>query len=181
MADTWQVMTKKILLKTPYGEVWQDDVMLPNGKVAPYYITRKKSFSIAIPVYEGKTMLVKQYRPAVKNSSWEFPMGYIENATPVEMARDELQQETGLIAKKLIELGTWLVAPGQSNQVAHAYLAQDITFGEQKLDENEFIERKEVPLTEIGAMIENGHIKDASSIVSYYFLRQYTEKKGITL
>ena len=170
----WKTLSSRIVYRNPFFRIREDDVVRPNGIRAPYFVLERESFSIIIPLTKrGETYLVGQYRYPVKKYSWEFPMGLVEGKSPLETAKIELREETGLRAGKFCQIGSFYVANGHSNQRAYVFVAQDLTEGEPEPEENEFLEIKKISLKEMGEMIKKGEILDGPTIVAYHFLEGY--------
>lgn len=75
----------------------------------------------------GDTMLVRQWRHAWNVSSWEVPAGTSDpGEDPLECARRELAEETGLVATRFRSLG---VVHGAAilTGLAHLFLAEGLT------------------------------------------------------
>lgn len=59
-----------------------------------------------LPLLNNKVGLIKIFRPAINDYSWEIPHGFIEDVEQVETsAMRELKEETGLVASNIIPLG----------------------------------------------------------------------------
>ena len=69
---------------------------------------------------------------------------------PEAAARRELREETGITARELIPLGPFYPAAAYSDEVIWMYLARGLTFGEQQLDDDEFLNLQAVPLVLFG-------------------------------
>jgi ADP-ribose pyrophosphatase len=124
-------------------------------------------------------LLVGQYRYAVDYFSWEFPMGHAENLGINEAALAELQQETGLIAKKIEEIGTFHPAPSHLTQVGHIFVATEYESGEKELEPSEIgMQDKWVTLSELKKMIKDGTIKDGPTLTSLKFFELYLEQNN---
>ena len=71
-----------------------------DGSTGIYRVVEKPDFVVIVPVEDdGQVHLVEQYRYPVKGRYWELPEGSWEQeqgADPMEMARGELLEETGL-------------------------------------------------------------------------------------
>lgn len=173
----WQTLSKKILVKNAYLELWEDKIELPSGATGTYYITRKKPFSVIIPFFDNKLVLVEQYRPAVKAYSLEFPMGYAPDMAPLDIAKTELSQETGITAQKWHELGTTWVSAGNFSQIAHCYLAEELSFGQAQPESGEFLKVSHHTIDEVKELISHGTIRDNISIVAFHLFNLYLEKE----
>jgi len=88
---------------------------------------------VIVPLNGDRLHLVEQFRYPVGARYWELPQGSWEeapDADPLELARGELQEETGLRAAKMIEVGHLFEAYGYSTQGYHIFLASDLSQAE---------------------------------------------------
>lgn len=107
----------------------RDDVIrFPDGAEARYTVLSNPDSAFVVPYFEnGDTMLVRQWRHAWDESSWEVPAGTFDAAEdPLHCARRELAEETGLVASAYTSLGTVHGAAFITGR-AHMFLAQSIT------------------------------------------------------
>ena len=86
--------------------------------------------------------------------------------SPEDVARRELQEETGWKANRLTSLGSYHMAIGYTNEIIHCYLATDLEEVGANLDTDEFLEVLYMPLGDAMQMIDDGRITDAKSVVS---------------
>ena len=170
-STNWKITHSKDVYQNPHFKIVQQVVVRPDGTDAAYYtLVRRSDFSIIIPLTEqGETYLVGQYRIATQSFSWEFPMGGVDDKEPLDIAKQELIEETGLTAKIWKELGWFYVANGHTNQKGYVYLAQKLTKGEAQPEAGEFLEIKKVPIKQIGLMIHQGEITDGPTICAYHY------------
>ena len=133
--------------------------------------------AVIIPfVYPDTVYLIKQYRHAVEETLIEVSAGCLNpNEDPLQGALRELREETGLIAGKMTPLGEAFPAPGFCTEYLYFFLAQDLTQGETQWDEDEEIDCFTTSLSEMGRLIKSKTIRDAKTILSYYFLKEYLE------
>lgn len=107
----------------------RDDVIrFSDGAEALYTIMANPDSAFIVPYFDnGDTMLVRQWRHAWDESSWEVPAGTFDgDEEPLECARRELAEETGLVADRYTSLGTVHGAAFLTGR-AHMFLAQSIT------------------------------------------------------
>ena len=118
----------------PFG-LRSDLIRYPGGEEVPYHVVIAPDSVIVVPHFDnGDTVLVRQWRHAWDESSWEVPAGTLKDGEqPEECARRELAEETGLHASLFKELG---VVHGSAILTARAnlYLAEGITEAEQNLE-----------------------------------------------
>ena len=124
-----------------YGNRWmrvrEDRIERANGAPGIYSVVEKLDYSLIIPRDDQGVFLVEQYRYPVQGRYWEFPQGTWEErpeADPTEVAREELEAETGLRAASLIGLGHIFGAYGLTAQRCHVFVATDLTQGEARPD-----------------------------------------------
>lgn len=165
----WKTLSSKVIHENPFMKVLEYDVVRPDGSRAPYYVLDRKSpFSIIIPLEEdGSTYLVGQFRFASGYFSWEFPMGSVIGKTPLEMAKQELMEETGMTARTWKEVGSFYVGHGHTNQAAYIYTAKGLTQGKKQPEASEFLTTKKVPIDEVGRLIAERKILDGPTIAAY--------------
>ncbi|MBD2439323.1 NUDIX hydrolase [Nostoc sp. FACHB-110] len=150
---------------------------LPNKSEGEWECIRHPGGALAVPVTaEGKLVLVRQYRFAVQGRILEFPAGTLErNEDPQETVKREIQEETGYSAQKWRKLGEFFLAPGYSDEIIYAFLAQDL----EKLetppaqDEDEDIETVLMTPEELEKAILAGEPIDAKSITSFFLARPF--------
>ena len=107
----------------------RDDVIrFPDGAEARYTVVANPDSAFVVPYFDnGDTMLVRQWRHAWDASSWEVPAGTCDGEEdPLECARRELAEETGLVAARYTSLGIVHGAAFLTGR-AHMFLAQSIT------------------------------------------------------
>ncbi|HEY9807881.1 MAG TPA: NUDIX hydrolase [Halomicronema sp.] len=150
---------------------------LPNGAEGDWECIHHPGGALAVPVTpEGKLVLVKQYRFAAKGRILEFPAGTVEvNENPAETIKREIEEETGYRAGTWQKLGEFLLAPGYSDEIIYAFLAQDLEKLEKppKQDEDEDIETVLFTPQELEKAILSGEPIDAKSISSFFLARPF--------
>jgi len=150
---------------------------LPNKSEGDWECIRHPGGALAVPVTsEGKLILLRQYRFAVGGRILEFPAGTIEeNENPFETIQREIQEETGYRANKWQNLGKFSLAPGYSDEIIYAYLAEDLEKLETppNLDEDEDIEVLFFTPAELEKAILEGEPVDSKSISSFMLARPY--------
>jgi 8-oxo-dGTP pyrophosphatase MutT (NUDIX family) len=145
-----------------------DVIRYPGGEEVPYHVAVGPDSVIVVPHFtNGDTMLVRQWRHAWDESSWEVPAGTLnEDEEPEQCARRELAEETGLRASRLIELGV-IHGAAILTARAHLYLAEGITEAEQNLETYEQdMEVLRLPLDDALAAALKGEIVHSGSVTA---------------
>jgi ADP-ribose pyrophosphatase len=95
----------------------------------------------------------------------EIPAGRLkQNEDKEDCAKRELLEEIGMIARNIKRVFSFFSSPGFCNEIVHLYVATELTYKEQQLDEGEFLEVVKVPIKKAVEMIYRGEIKDAKTI-----------------
>jgi ADP-ribose pyrophosphatase len=172
-----QLLKQRLFYKGRKFDFEVNRLRLPNRVEGDWECIRHPGGALAIPVTnEGKLILVRQYRFAVGGRVLEFPAGTIEPMEdPLETVKREIQEETGFSANKWQQLGEFILAPGYSDEIIYAFLAQDLTKLEKppQQDEDEDIEVLFWTPQELEKAILEGQPVDAKSISSFFLARPF--------
>ncbi|MBQ2697368.1 MAG: NUDIX hydrolase [Clostridia bacterium] len=114
---------------------------------------------------EDNVLLVRQYRYPIGAELIEIPAGTLgRGEDPGECGIRELWEETGAVAGRFTSLGSTLSSPGFSDQRIYLYLAEELSFGQGQLDEDEFLSVFRMPLAELVDRILSGEIDDGKTV-----------------
>jgi ADP-ribose pyrophosphatase len=154
-----------------------DEVSLPNGAHATLEIIRHPGAAAVVPLHPDRTVtLIRQYRYAAGGFIHEVPAGKLEPAeTPESCADREIEEETGLRAGSLTNLGFIFTTPGFTDEKIHLYAATDLTETSQALEPDEVLEVVRLPLDEALAMAARGEITDSKSLCALFRVHQELE------
>ena len=156
--------------------VREDAIRRRDGSSGIFGVVEKPDFVAIVPVEDdGRLYLVQQFRYPVQGRYWELPQGSWEQAPgadPMEAARGELREETGLAAARMTYAGHLFQASGYSNQGFHIFVATDLRRGEDDREPGEQdLVTQEFPLSEVERMIREGEIKDVTTVAALGLLR----------
>lgn len=145
------------------GEVLQKEVVVHPGAVA------------ILPVVDEETIiLIKNERFAVNQELWELPAGTLEQGElPKETAQRELLEETGYYADHLELLTNFYTTPGFTNEIIYSYLATNLHYAGQHLDDSEQITVHQIKWTTVMDMIKKGEILDGKTIATLLYYRTF--------
>ena len=163
----WTVTSKAKVFENPYIELHTYDGIRPDGAPGVYGVMSPKNHAILIlPVFaDGTTMLVGQHRFPLDNYSWEIPEGGSpKSVPPLDGAKRELKEETGLTAQHWREILQAETSNSVTDEQAFGFLAWDLEEGEQELEGTEVIERKRLPFLAALGMAVSGEIRDLPSV-----------------
>ncbi|MBQ7223924.1 MAG: NUDIX hydrolase [Erysipelotrichaceae bacterium] len=137
--------------------------------------------AVAILAFDenGRILMVSQYRHAVEDEVLELPAGMLEKGEdPLVAAKRELQEETGYACGKIVHMTDFYTSPGVVKETLHLYLAGDLHYVHQNLDDDEFLRVRTVSRQEFEQMIFDNRIKDAKTIIAYLFWKNYLKENG---
>jgi ADP-ribose pyrophosphatase len=144
-----------------------DTVTLPNGATIDLEMVRHPGAAAIVPFKDdGTVVLIRQFRHAAGGFIYEIPAGKLHlGEDPKACAARELEEEIGYKAGDLELVASIFTAPGFTDEVIHIYKANRLTKGKQQLDRDEILEVVEMSLGDAIAMIRDGSIRDAKTIV----------------
>ena len=124
---------------------------------------------------QDRILLIKQYRHAMRGPVWEIPAGRMDvlNELPIDAAERELREETDLIAGHMELMTVFGNSVGWTSETTYLYSARGLehTSAFERLNEEVDIEKAWVPLSEARAMIQDGTIADAKTIIGILMVR----------
>lgn len=145
-----------------------DRAELPNGKLAEREVVEHPGGVAILPLGEGDMVtLVRQYRYPFHQVITELPAGKLDKGEDHRVcAARELKEEVGITPDELIYLGWLCVSPGFCTEVIHLYLARGLHSGACHPDEDEFLERLELPFDTLVEKVLSGEIFDAKTVAA---------------
>ena len=112
----------------------------------------------------GFLTLVRQLREAAREQLVELPAGTLEEGeAPLESARRELEEETGLTAGDWREVTAFYTTPGFCRERMHLFFAENLERGDPSPDDDEDVELIRWPVAEVAQHL--GEIEDAKTLV----------------
>jgi len=167
--NPWKTQTSEIMYESPWIKVVKHEVLNPADKPAIYSVVNFKNLAIGILPLDSQnyTWLVGQWRYPINEYSWEIPEGGGPlGIDPLESARRELKEETGIIAQNFKELTRLHLSNSATDELAIIYVATDLGFEESEPEESEVLQVKKIHIEEAYEWVMKGKITDAITVVA---------------
>lgn len=164
----WTRHTRRVAYDNPWMVVYHDEVTRPDGGPGIYGVVHFRNVAAGVVVLDpaDRILLVGQHRYTLDEYSWEIPEGGVPpDEDPLEGARRELREETGIEAAEWAELARYTLSNSITDERGFLYLATGLTEGDAAPDPTEALETRWLPFVEALAMTLDGRITDAMSII----------------
>ena len=172
-ANPWTVLSSQIVYNNPWIEVTEHQVLNAAGNPGIYGVVHFHNLAVGVvPYSDGKIWMVGQYRFPLKAYSWEIPEGGGKmDVDPLESAKRELMEETGLTAAKYERLLEMDLSNSVSDERGIVYLATGLSQGVAAPEEDEVLHLRQMSLEEAFAMADRGEIRDSLTVAALFRLR----------
>ncbi len=170
-SNPWKIVGEKKVYTNPWISLTEYDVINPNGGKGIYGKVHFKNIAVGVLVLDENlnTYLVGQYRFTLSSYSWEMPEGGCPvGSEPLDSAKRELLEETGLIAEEWTELFQMHLSNSVSDELAIIFLARKLHQGVAEPEETEQLVIKKIPFAEMVKMVEEGLITDSMTVAAVY-------------
>ena len=174
MVNNWIKLATTHHYDNPWISVTEDQVINPAGNKGIYGIVHFKNLAIGIiPMdQEGNIYMVGQYRYVSGNYSLEIPEGGgLLGIDPLDSAKRELKEETGLQAKTWEKLFEMDLSNSVTDERAIVYLATDLLQGEPDPEETEQLSVLKIHLNEAYQMVLDGKITDSITVAAVFKMK----------
>lgn len=177
-----KIISKKLKFKSRIFEIYDLKLQFDNGVRVNYEILYKDTVwtSMIVPFDEEQNVyFVKEYFAAINKYQICLPKGgvnYIgedKSRTAIEAANEELQEEIGMKANKLVSLGKFTNSPGSINKATEIFLATELMPSKIQGDEPEELQVVKYPLKDFEKLIDTGELTEARAITGLYLARRY--------
>jgi ADP-ribose diphosphatase len=157
-----------------------DSVRFPDDSIGQLEMLRHPGAAAVVPFLDPpggadpQVVLIRQFRHAADGYIWEVPAGRLDGGEPPEAcAARELEEETGMRARRLERLTTIYTTPGFTDERIHLFLADGLEPGAEHREADEFMELHTLRWSQVLGSIERGEIVDGKTLVSLLFVEAF--------
>lgn len=172
--NPWQTISSQKIYENPWIALTEHQVINPGGSKGIYGQVHFKNLAIGIIVLDelDNTWLVGQYRFPLDQYSWEIPAGgCLHGSDPLEAAKRELLEETGMTASAWTEIQRMHLSNSVSDELAIIYLARQLSYGIAEPEETEQLQLRKMPFEDAFQMVLKGEITDSLSVAALLKLK----------
>jgi 8-oxo-dGTP pyrophosphatase MutT (NUDIX family) len=168
MQNPWRTLGSRTIYRNSWLTLREDRVIRPDGAEGIYGVVEiLPSCGIVAINEDNQIALVGQWRYVHNKYSLEIPTGGSEQGeTPLDAAKRELLEETGLTARDWTALGTVDNSNGVTTDTAHLFLARNLTTGPPVPQGDEQVELRWMPFADAVLSVMNGEITESVSVAA---------------
>ncbi len=166
-------MADEILLKSGKFKVVHRMIDVGSGEPTSKDLIIHPGAAVVLPMLDAeRVVMVRNWRWSINRELLELPAGTLEPLEePEDCAYRELEEETGYTAGTIRPLCRFYTSPGLLTELMHAFVASDLTAGEQHLSNDEKIRVEIMSFAEIDHAIKVGRIMDGKTLATFLYFR----------
>jgi len=167
----WKTLKKSVAYQNPWIKVYEDKVIRPDRAQGIYgYLAIPDGVGV-VAMYKDKSIhLVGEWRYPINRYFWSVVCGTLEKKeAPLNAAKRELEEETGLKSHRWTKLAIIHPSPGLVQETAHLYLAKECTpvgSGSHLQESTEKFGSRRISLRKAIQLIRKGEISDSYAVCS---------------
>ena len=175
-SNPWKTLDSSVAYENPWIRVRHEQVVRPDGQSGIYGVVSMKNRAVGVvPLHDdGTVTLVGQWRYTMNEYSWEIPEGGCPfDESPLEAARRDLREETGLVASSIEPLGGEIhLSNSVCDERGSLFVATGLTQEQANPEGTEQIAVLRLPLEDAVAMALDGRINDGLSVTALVLLER---------
>ena len=175
-SNPWTTKSTRAIYENPWISIREDIVDKPSGTEGIYGVVSMRNRGVGVvPLHDDGTItLVGQWRYTMNEYSWEIPEGGCpDDESPIDCAKRELREETGLVADLVEPLGGEVhLSNSVTDERGNLFVATGLTQGESSPEDTELLQIKRVSLEEAVEMVVRGEINDGLSVMALLLLER---------
>ena len=163
----WTIKETEKKFESDFFSVFEDKVIQPDGKDGSYATINLKNGVCVLPLDdEGFVYITKQFKYAFGRDSLEVAAGAIEDGEePSNSVKREAEEELGIKAEELIDLGKIDTDTSIIKHQVHLFLAKNLNFREPNREATEEIKTLKIKLDDAVQKVMDGEITHAPSCI----------------
>lgn len=173
-----RVHRSEVKFKGKVFDVVREDVTEPGGVRATRDYVKHPGSVVIMAVArrsraaEPRVLLVRQYRHVAGQRLWELPAGRIDKGeNALAGAKRELLEETGYTARRWKQILNYYASPGFLDETMNVYLAEELTRGKAQPEDDEDIQVRFFPLSQLVKQALNGRLRDGKTLAGVLWLQ----------
>ena len=162
--NPWTRASRRLAYENGWIQVFHDEVLRPDAQPGVYGVVHPRTHAVGVVAIDDRdrVLLVGQYRYTLDRYSWEIPEGGVPiSEDPLEGARRELAEETGVRATTWREIARFSLSNSISDETGVLYLANGLTAGDADPDETEELDVRWMDFTEAIEAVRSGELFDS--------------------
>ena len=167
----WKAFEERQVYDNPWIQLREIRAEAPTGAPALYGLIGFKNLAIGVlPILpDGRIVLVGQHRFPARDYSWEIPEGGAPvGSDPLEGARRELREETGLEAAEWTEVLRFELSNSVTDEHGYGFIATGLHQGTADPDPTEVLAVARVPFLEALEQTLAGRIQDLITVAMLF-------------
>ena len=177
-----KLISSRVVYRGPVFHVTTDRVQEPGSIVVRRDVVRHSGSIVIMAVddtrSEPRVLLARQWRHPANDYLWELPAGRIDaGESALAGARRELIEETGYTAAHWRRALFFYSSPGFLDETMAVYLATGLKRGQAQPEEDEVIQTRMFPLSQLVRMVMKGAMRDGKTIAAVLWLSETSRKK----
>jgi 8-oxo-dGTP pyrophosphatase MutT (NUDIX family) len=128
MAGDWpKIKARRTTTISPWVAIIEREVEFAPGYAPELYhaVGQQDYIAIIARTPDGKIPIVRQYRPALEQFTWELPAGLVDAGEAVaDCCRRELLEETGFPARTVHPLGSYAPCTARLSNRVHSFFVE---------------------------------------------------------
>lgn len=174
-------LSTEVLVDNAWHRYCRDRYVQADGSEGSYYYVDMTGSCGIVPLFEDDTtVLVHAHRYLLGCQLWEFPIGGMHRGDDaLGVARRELEEEAGLVARSWHALGSFAPYKGVSNERCHFFLARDLEWTAQRLEPSEAMTVHRMPLDEARHKLLDQELPDGQSLGGLLLLDRFVARGGL--
>jgi len=174
----WKIKDTQEKYKNPWINVREDKVIRPDGKDGIFGVVEMVHGVSVLPMdNDGYVYLTDDFHYAIKKNSIEVISGAIDKGeSPLDAAKRELKEETGIIADEWINLGEVNSFTTVIKCPSIIYLARQLRFVKAEPEGTEKIQILKIKFEDALSMVMESKITHCPSCILILKVEKYLKK-----